>query len=246
MKHEFAVYWDKIESLIHLPQNASVCLRDTDLLYRLTTVLRREPGQTFILFNRDHHVLLRLERRESKDMQCSVVEIATKNPVLKPLITLVLPLLKKEALEQALYAAVELGAHDVQLVLTEKVQRTWGGQKEMDRLERIMIAAAEQSKHFSFPLIHEPQPLSDVFDKLAQPILFFDQRGRPAYDVVSDLRAQQPQYLTLIVGPEGDLTDAEKESLARHGVVMCALTPTVLRAVQAVNVGLGLVRSMLR
>ena len=47
------------------------------------------------------------------------------------------------------------------------------------------------------------------------------------------------------VGPEGDLTLEEKAYLKQLGFVFCALTPTVLRAQQAVALGLGVLRSYL-
>ncbi len=64
---------------------------------------------------------------------------------------MLLPLLKKIALEEALYACVELGAHSVQLVITNKSQHTWVDLKKWCACNEFMIAAAEQSKNFAFP-----------------------------------------------------------------------------------------------
>ncbi len=48
-----------------------------------------------------------------------------------------------------------------------------------------------------------------------------------------------------VIGPEGDLTKEEKAYLKEQGFLFCALTPTVLRAQQAVALGLGILRSYL-
>jgi RsmE family RNA methyltransferase len=50
----------------------------------------------------------------------------------------------------------------------------------------------------------------------------------------------------LFVGPEGDLTDQEKVLLKQNGFIFCALTPTILRACEAIALGAGVVRSILR
>ncbi|PKN03448.1 hypothetical protein CVU75_02160, partial [Candidatus Dependentiae bacterium HGW-Dependentiae-1] len=52
--------------------------------------------------------------------------------------------------------------------------------------------------------------------------------------------------ILLLVGPEGDLTEEEKGAISRAGVQFCKLTPTVLRAMQATAVGMGVVRSVIQ
>lgn len=56
---------------------------------------------------------------------------------------------------------------------------------------------------------------------------------------------KQVQELILMVGPEGDLIP-EKKLLVHAGFTFCSLTPTVLRSVQAIALGLGMFRSVLR
>jgi 16S rRNA U1498 N3-methylase RsmE len=48
-----------------------------------------------------------------------------------------------------------------------------------------------------------------------------------------------------MVGPEGDLAATEKTELKRAQFTFCALTPTVLRAVDAIRIGAGMLRSLL-
>ena len=60
-------------------------------------------------------------------------------------------------------------------------------------------------------------------------------------EVLADVVLDGPLYGC--VGPEGDLTQEEKDYLKQQGFVFCRLTPTVLRARQAVALGLGILRS---
>lgn len=56
---------------------------------------------------------------------------------------------------------------------------------------------------------------------------------------------QKPHAIIACAGPEGDLTYEEKMQLTEDGFAFCALTPTVLRAQQAIAIGLGAIRSYL-
>ena len=47
------------------------------------------------------------------------------------------------------------------------------------------------------------------------------------------------------IGPEGGFTDAELEILTKKSFISCSLTPTILRSIDAVTVGLGCMRSIL-
>jgi 16S rRNA U1498 N3-methylase RsmE len=59
------------------------------------------------------------------------------------------------------------------------------------------------------------------------------------------LREETRKRYILFAGPEGDLLDAEKFLLQKVDFHFVRLTPTVLRAQQAITLGAGLVRSML-
>ncbi len=62
---------------------------------------------------------------------------------------------------------------------------------------------------------------------------------------MNEIGAQNSDALVICSGPEGDLTCEEKRMLADANFLFCALTPTVLRAQQAVAVGLGSFRSLM-
>ena len=159
-----------------------------------------------------------------------------------------MPLLKREALEQAVYSLVELGVNDVQFVVTDKSQKELRPAARK-RLERIMIAAAEQSKNFSLPRIHDPLGFQDFMKTLqtqtAHKILF-DSDGQPLWNVASIVRDADLADVVCMVGPEGALTEEEMHLAQTAGFILCCLTPTVLRSVQACSVGVGAIRSLLR
>ena len=246
-KHQFALYVPTLAAdLKGADVGASVVLHDGHLVRRISSVLRLQPGDTITLFDQSVHMICVLLSVNKKNLKVTL-QVKKNNAQLMPSITLLLPLLKKDALEAAIYSAVELGVNEIRLVQTEKAQRSWGGAKEFKRLQRIMIAAAEQSKHFSFPELQVPEKLIPLLEdtKKISAKIFFDPTGAPMLDVVQSLKEKKIEHMLLMVGPEGDLSAEEKASLKNSAFTFCALTPTILRARQAVAVGLGALRSML-
>ena len=231
MKHLFAVY---VPSLDVPPPYAF----GSDLLHRCKNVLRLKPGQQVIIFDNSHQSLATIQEYQKKSI---TVLLEDKVPLvgLKPEIHWLLPLLKREAFEHSLYSLCEMGATSIYPVVTAKTCRSWGSEKEYARAQTIMIAAAEQAKQFVVPKIH---PVTELLqwhqegDKI-----FFDPEGVPLRQMLVDASFNGPLYGC--VGPEGDLTIEEKAYLKEQGFLLCALTPTVLRARQAVALGVGIVRS---
>ncbi|MGA9530952.1 MAG: RsmE family RNA methyltransferase, partial [Candidatus Babeliales bacterium] len=168
----------------------------------------------------------------------------------RPSFVVCLPLLKKKAFERACYAAVELGATEIVLVSTDKSSSQRITQHELERLRGIMITAAEQSKSFCIPVLTPCQPLSTVIQQWHQSdehcSIYADQAGKPLYEVITLLRENTLlQKITVMIGPEGDLTEKEKEMVRQAGALFCSLTPTVLRSHQALSVLLGALKASL-
>jgi RsmE family RNA methyltransferase len=213
-------------------------------VHRIARVLRLEVGESCIVFDRKQHALVRIEQIDKKKISV-VVEQISSNQELMPAITCYVPLLKREALEDALYACVELGATQVRLMKTHKVHRVYSN-KELEHARARMIAAAEQSKHFSFPVLEKIVSLEEVVSQFDAMTIFCDPTGAPLLDVLNDIKKRKPDHIGVMIGPEGDLTPTEKELLLKHNVIFCMLTPTVLRAQDALMLGLGALRSVFR
>lgn len=243
-KHEFAFFSDDIAQLTRINQEYS--LRDADVARRLLSVLRLQPDDQIILFNDTMHVACNIVAAKKQEIIIRV-KSRSENRVLLPKIIFLLPLLEREPFGAALEALTVMGATEIIPVITQKSRKKWGDNKERDRARRLMIAAAEQSKQFVLPKIHETVSLQDALkhQNVSDSKIFFDAQGQPAFDVVGNIKKGNPQSIIVLVGPEGDLTVAEKEMVQKHDFVFCKLTPTILRASAAVEVGMGLIRSCL-
>jgi len=236
--HQFAFYGPDHRILKQL-QGDCVSINDEDLVHRVVRVVKLKIGERFIVFDRARHSLVEL-------ISCSKHEITIcilschENKVLQPKVTCLLPLLKKEALEEAVYSLAELGINEIQLVATQKSRKDLID-KEMQRLQKITVAAAEQSKHYAFPLIYSVKNLQECLKGLSlnSDKVVFDISGTSFFDIHKQILSQD-KYI--IVGPEGGLTIQELSMIKEHGFTVCSLTPTVLRALQAVAVGAALFR----
>lgn len=246
--HEFSLYWpDTVKQCGYLQCGALFYLDDDMLYHRLIRVLRLEPGAPIILFDQQMYVRAEFLGPQGRNTMTFKLLEKQESIALKPAITFFLPLLKRDALEQAMYSLVELGVTTIQLMHTQKVQRAWGGQRELDRLHTIMIAAAEQAKQYHIPTLLEPKPFEACVQHMdaAETRFFFDPQGDNLLPVLQRLYANAPQGIHLMIGPEGDLTASEKEQLIEHKVQFLSLSPTILRAQQAVAVSMGIFRSLL-
>jgi 16S rRNA (uracil1498-N3)-methyltransferase len=132
-------------------------------------------------------------------------------------------------------------------LISAKIQRSWGQDKEVERLTKIMIAACEQSKNFVVPELCSPikiQDLSNYIDANNSSIkAYFDPAGQNFLNLLQELHQEPKTDIVLLFGPEGGLTPEEEEIVAAAGFKTYALTPTILRSREAVIVGLGGVRS---
>lgn len=250
-KHEFALYYDlsTIQPSLNAmagKTNTQLVLTDSDVIHRITRVLRLQQGEQLVLFDRHHNVLVELGASGKKDLVTHILAVNT-NKTFKPTITFFLPLLKREAFDSALYSLVEIGVNSIQLVTTEKTQRLLTPH-ELERTERTMISAAEQSKNFSLPTLQAPITFAQCVQKLQKDPglkIFFDPEGIPLIDQINATLVSKPTIVSLMIGPEADLTTAEKDQLKQANVAFCALTPTILRACQAAALSSAIFRSIL-
>lgn len=232
--HLFALY---VPTLPAVRVGGSFALTDVDMLHRISTVLRMQIGDELLFFNEGFFARVRIEVVTKKQLNCSVIEVGKQSP-LEPILTLGLPLLKREALEEAVYAATELGVQKIALLITEKSRKQLHPH-ELERLNRIMVAACEQAKYFYLPWLNSPAQLLN-FLTVERNFIFCDPTGEPFSMLMQN--NEHTQNYTILIGPEGDLTHAEKELLKKNAQFI-RLTPTILRVPQAVTVALGNLRS---
>jgi len=237
-KHEFAFYYQHLSDILH--EDIDITIACDELYHRLKHVVRIKQDDTVVLFNKKEHIVFMFSQFESKNKIVGTWQKRQLNTSLMPEITFLLPLLKIDALSDAIYSLTEVGMTNIQLVTTKKTQ-TPCTLKLLEKLERVAIAAAEQSKDFAYPTILSPVHLSDwLAEKRDGQKFHFDVRGVPFSQWNIDIDSQQHYYL--LVGPEGDLTEDEKDLAKKSGFKACLLTSTILRSTRAISLVSGIFR----
>lgn len=236
--HQFAFYGSE-HMLLKQSQGTVLAVKDEELIHRIVRVVKLKVAETFVVFDQKKQALVELVNCSRNDVTVRIVN-CRENIILYPKITWFLPLLKKEALEDAAYSLAELGVNNIQLVVTDKSRKSLMD-KEILRLQKIIIAAAEQSKHYAFPVIYPAKNLKECLADvpLSSDKVVFDISGESFFEIRKQMTSSET---FIIVGPEGGLTVQELQGVKEQGFQACSLTPTVLRALQAVAVGAALFR----
>jgi len=224
--HEFALYYEFLSEQASTSGNFIITAKE--MVHRIERVLRLKEGEQLILFNRERHAKLRITQMDRKQVAGDIISV-DQNKIYSPHITFLLPVLKRDALSAAVYFLVEAGVNTIQLIHSKNQQRAWGGQKELERLERVCIAAAEQSKHFAIPSVLEPISYEQALNNLPENGLRI--LANPEGVSFTDISFKSaPTQIILTCGPEADLSVEEKELLRVASFQSMRLTPTILRA----------------
>lgn len=243
-RHHFCVYVG--DTPLH--NTTSFHVVNADIAHRLHRVLRLRAGDSVQLFNDTHHALLTLQETKNwKKEVIGTVSATTVTTVRTPALHVGIGLLKPAALEHAVYAASAAGASSITPVITSKSGKELSD-REHERLRMQIIAACEQAKNVHIPQLHAPITLETFVQSEPHTRCWFDGSGAPLPVLVEDLKKDPGQAgvtsiksISLLIGAEAGFTTAEEALIAAHKWPAYRLTPTVLRAVEAVTVAVSIV-----
>jgi 16S rRNA (uracil1498-N3)-methyltransferase len=107
-----------------------------------------------------------------------------------------------------------------------------------ERLEKVIIEAAEQSNRINVPTIEQPQAL-DSFLKNDMDLIFTDLN---ASNKKIDLKMLTTKPTCVIIGPEGDFSEEEREEILKFNVVQpIKINDNILRSETAVISALSII-----
>lgn len=194
----------------------------------LGRVLRLTAGDDLLLFNGDgHDYAARLERRGPR-LCARLGRPGPVEPAARLTIELWLGISRGERMDLAIQKAVELGVERVRPLFTERCQVRLDGERRSKRLRHwqgVVIGACEQSGRRRVPTVEDAETLDAALDKRSGTGLLL---AADARRTLIELPAPE-RTLTLLVGPEGGLSRAERELAERTGFVAARLGPRILR-----------------
>jgi 16S rRNA (uracil1498-N3)-methyltransferase len=218
-----------------LSQGAS-CDLPREQAHYLGTVLRKSVNDAVRVFNaKDGEWRAEITAINKRAVTLSLVE-QLRQPEPSPDITLLFAPIRKHRMAFVIEKATELGVTTLQPVITARTQTS---RFNVEKAQAQAVEAAEQCERLDVPEVRAAMPLLDLLSGWDEtPILFADESGGAAIGQVAGVPP-----ITLLVGPEGGFTDAERENLhAINCVTPVSLGPRILRADTAALVMLAVMQ----
>lgn len=167
------------------------------------------------------------------------VEIDRESPVQ---VTLYQGLPKQDKLEMIIQKAVELGAVRIVPVECERsvarIKDAKDAAKKTERWQRIAHEAAKQSKRAITPVVEVPVQLKAIEAQLEPESLKLLAYEGAALEPLSSQLSRSCDKVSIVIGPEGGLTEKEVARLEMLGFKTIGLGPRILRTETA---GLALI-----
>lgn len=212
----------------------------------LSTVLRLKPGAALMLFDGSGFEFeAKLDQADKKQVWVTLSGMhgpAVESPLQ---VTLAQGISRGERMDYTVQKAVELGIAGIMPVFTErsvvKLDKD-GGAKKREHWQGVVVGACEQSGRVRVPEVTPPLPLANFLADLplAGLKLLLDPLGG---STANDLPRPSGGQVLLLVGPEGGLSENERNLAARVGFTGLKLGPRILRTETAALVALSLLQS---
>jgi 16S rRNA (uracil1498-N3)-methyltransferase len=210
--------------------------------HHLSKVLRMQVGRELILFNGHGGEFTAIIHEISKKyVTVSIAEHTADNRESPLGLELAIGISRGERFEWVLQKATELGVTKITPLITERTEVKTGGdrqEKMQDRWQQILISACEQCQRNLLPALSAPIQISDWLPQVNSDLRFVlhhrDSKTLPA--------EQKPQSVTLLIGPEGGLSESEIAQALAKNFNALTLGPRVLRTETAPVAAISLVQ----
>jgi 16S rRNA (uracil1498-N3)-methyltransferase len=209
---------------------------DGDTAHHVGRVLRAQVGQLYELSDGIAVWLGRIETVARDRIQFALLEEIPAHPPAVELI-LLLSVVKFDSFEWAIEKAAELGVGMIVPVAASRSEKALlaASGKRLERWEKILVEASQQSRRVRVPAISSPLGLREAFNEaypLGAKVILSERSNAPALrDVLSAVTVSQA---TLAIGPEGGWTDEELTWAGVAGFREASLGKLILRTETAV------------
>lgn len=213
----------------------NIVLTDVAACQHLVQVKRVKPCQKITLVHTPTETAYQATIIDCspKQVQLQLGEVLPSIESTLPNITLAMALIKGQRWDWCLQKATELGVRTIQPLLTEYTVVDWkNSAHKLARWQEITKNAVQQCDGRFLPAIYEPLSLADWLPNVneSHPRLVLMERGPHRQSFREALPPQPPKQLTIVVGPEGGLSDGEADQLIDAGFTNVLLGQRILRA----------------
>lgn len=203
-------------------------VHDQKLLKQLKNVLRLKNGSKVIFVDgKGNEAEARLITLKNNYAEFELLSHYKNLSEPDTRVTLYCSILKRENFELVVQKATEVGVKNIVPIISERTVKL---NLRIDRLEKIIKEAAEQSGRGVVPILQKAQMLNSALEtKDGGQILnlFFDPSGLA---LTSKFRGGFSKNVNIFIGPEGGWSDIEIAEAKDAGFNIVSLGKTILRA----------------
>ena len=226
-------------SNIRLFYSKSLSLNLTDKLdksqsHYVAKVMRIKENEVFSLFNNSGEWEAKILNINKSVVEFNVTKQLRQKENTKELWLAFSPI-KSNYFNFMIQKATELGVTKFLPVIFE---RTIVRKVNKERLEKVIIEAAEQSNRITVPSIEDPQKLKSFLSN-DMDLIFTDLNTA---NTKIDLTKLTNKPTCVIIGPEGDFSEQEREQILKfNGVQSVKINENILRSETAVISALSII-----
>lgn len=214
-----------------LSSGTTVTLAD-DEFHHLAHVLRVKQGERVQLFDgQGQSAEAIVERLTKRDALLSIAGEFQRDASASIPLILGVACPKGDRLKWLVEKATELGVTELVPLQCER-SVVEPRETKLAKLEQTVLSACKQCRRNTLMPIGELQSLNDFIRADPDRVWIAHPGGRPTWDLVGDMRADQsdaPIPLRVAIGPEGGFTAPEVDQALAHGAHAVSLGRNVLR-----------------
>ena len=208
---------------------------DKSQSHYLTKVMRIKENEVFSLFNKSGEWETKVLRISKSIIEFKTIKQVRQKENIKELWLAFSPI-KSNYQNFMIQKATELGVTKFLPIIFD---RTVVRKINKERLEKIVIEASEQSNRINVPTIEDAQNLNGFLKKNSMDLIFTDLNSNNKKIDKSKL-IDKP--VCIIIGPEGDFSEAEREEiLSFNSVQSIRINENILRSETAVISAISIV-----
>lgn len=213
----------------------------------ISRTLRMQEGDVVEIFDgKGKEYIARLDQIDKKSIQLKVMEEVKINRELKTFITVYQGIPKAQKMELIVQKLTEIGVSRMVPVKFERCIRLIDEKevKQIQRWQKIALEACKQSKRTLVPLIEKSMDIKTLAQDIKNndlSLLFYE--NEEALNVKELLKAldKKQTKVGIIIGPEGGITETERELLISAGAKSVLLGNRILRTETAAIYGASII-----
>ena len=222
---------------LFFPKSLSINLTDKldkSQSHYVSKVMRIKESEVFSLFNNNGEWEAKILGISKSIVEFNVTKQLRQKENLKELWLAFSPI-KSNYFNFMIQKATELGITKFLPIIFD---RTIVRKINKERLEKVIIEAAEQSNRINVPKIEEPQKLKNFLSN-DMDLIFTDLNTS---NTKIDLKKLTTKPTCVIIGPEGDFSEEEREKILKfNGVQPIKINENILRSETAVISALSII-----